>query len=610
MLQDIRDKSQGIVVKIIVGFIVVTFALFGVDALVKSFHTTDKVAEVDGTDITRAQMLQGAETQRRQLISMMGGKIDPALLQENVLQSRAINELIQRALLSNQAKSIGLGVSDEQVNSYLLQAEQFKTDGKFDQTKYLSFINSLGYTPLAFKNRIKEDILIQQTRNAIAGSEIILPYQVDSIAQLQSQERSYDYVKFSLADETEKTSISDKELKAYYDAHQSDFKTPEEVKVNYVVIKSSDFDSKVKVTDAELQDAYKAFVAGSAKEEREASHILIDTSNRTEKQAEARLAEIKAKLAAGAKFADLAKEYSDDIGSKNKGGDLGYIAKGSMVKPFEDTLFSMKKGQVESVQTKFGLHLIKLDAISEAKVPSFADKKAELKKTLLAGKAQDALLTAHENITDLAYASDKLDPLAKEYGLKVQQSAYFSRQGGSSAITSNASVIAAAFSDTVLKDDQNSDLIDINDGEVVVLHLVDHKNEAVKPFADAKAEVASDVVQEKAAAAVKAKADAAKTATDTKWQKVTLAKRGQDEITSLAFTMPHPKDKPVMEVKSLTNGDSVLIRLNKVEAGSDKATDDQKKAYESYLNQTQANMSTQAQEKLLEDNADIERTAL
>ncbi|MGO3344789.1 MAG: SurA N-terminal domain-containing protein [Marinomonas sp.] len=610
MLQDIRDKSQGIVVKIIVGFIVVTFALVGVEALVKSLNSSDTVAEVDGTDITRTQMLQSAETQRRQLLSTMGGNINPALLQDNVLQSRAINELIERTLLKNQADSIGLGVSDAQVNSYLLQAGQFQTEGQFDQTKYLSFINSLGYTPLAFKNRIKEDILIQQTRNAIAGSEFILPYQVNEIAQLQSQARSYDYVTYSLADEAEKTSISDAELKAYYDANQADFKTPEEVKVNYVVIKAEDFNDKVNITDVELQEAYRVFVAAASKEERDASHILIDTSNRTAEEAEARLAEIKAKLAKGAAFADLAKEYSDDIGSKDQGGELGYVAKGSMVKPFEDTLFSMKKNEVTSVTTEYGLHLIKLNAISAEKVPSFTDKKAELSRTILATKTRDALLADHENITDLAYASDKLDALAKEYGIKVQQSAYFGRQGGVDALTGNASVIAAAFSDTVLNDDQNSDLIEVNDGEVVVLHLNDHKNEAVKSFVDAKAEVTSLVVQEKAMAALKLKAEAAKLAPTTKWKSVALAKRGQDEITSLAFTMPHPTDNPVMDIKSLANGDLAVIRLTKVAVGSDDTTDEQKQAYENYLNQTQVNISTQAQQQLLENSAEIERKSL
>ncbi|RUM53249.1 MAG: peptidylprolyl isomerase, partial [Marinomonas sp.] len=202
MLQDIRDKSQGIIVKVIIGVVIVTFALFGVEALVQSFTSTDTVAEVDGKEISRMQLLQSAETQRRQLISMMGGQIDPAMLEENALQRRALDELIQRTVMMNQAEQLNLGVSDAQVDAYLLQAEQFQTDGQFDQNKYLNFIRSLGFTPLAFKERIKQDVLIQQTRNALAGSEFVLPSQVKNIVALQNQKRSYDFIRYSLADQT------------------------------------------------------------------------------------------------------------------------------------------------------------------------------------------------------------------------------------------------------------------------------------------------------------------------------------------------------------------------------------------------------------------------
>ncbi|RBP85877.1 peptidylprolyl isomerase [Marinomonas rhizomae] len=607
MLQDIRDKSQGIVVKIIVGFIVVTFALFGVDALVTSFNSSDTVAEVDGVEITRTQMLQGAETQRRQLISMMGGQVNPALLEDNLLQRRALDELVQRVVLANQAKGLGLGVSDAQVNAYLLQAEQFQTNGQFDQNKYLNFIRSLGFTPLAFKERIKEDVLIQQPRNAIAGSEFVLPYQVDSISKLQSQERTYDYVSFSLADESEKTSVSDDELKAYYDANKDNFKTPEQVKVNYVVISSSDFNSKVKITDAELQDAYQASISALAQEERSASHILIETSDRSDDEAKKRLAEVEAKLKSGSSFADLAAEYSDDIGSNKDGGKLGYVEKGVMGSAFDDTLFAMQKGDVKSVKGQYGYHLIKLDDISKPDVPSFASKKEELEQELREDKARDALLTAHEDITDLAYASDKLDAIAKEYDVDVLQSAYFGRDGGSDEVTSNPAVIAAAFGVSVLEDDQNSDLIELNDDQVVVLHLNDHKAEAFQTYEETKEQVASILVQNKAVESLRAKAEKAKSASDTQWTSVKDAKRGQDEMTSLAFTLPHPDDKPVIDVKGLSNGDLALIRLNKVDVGDSTVPDDQKLAYERYLNQTQATLSTQGQQDYLKNKAQIER---
>ncbi|QUX91450.1 peptidylprolyl isomerase [Marinomonas sp. A3A] len=607
MLQDIRDKSQGIVVKIIVGFIVVTFALFGVDALVTSFNSSDTVAEVDGVDITRTQMLQGAETQRRQLISMMGGQVNPALLEDNLLQRRALDELVQRVVLANQAKGLGLGVSDAQVNAYLLQAEQFQTNGQFDQNKYLNFIRSLGFTPLAFKERIKQDVLIQQPRNAIAGSEFVLPYQVDSVSKLQAQERTYDYVSFSLADESENTSVSDDELQAYYEANKENFKTPEQVKVNYVVISSSDFKKKVKVTDAELQDAYQASISALAQEERSASHILIDTSDRSDADAQKRLEEVQAKLKSGAKFADLAAEYSDDIGSKNDGGNLGYVEKGTIDQAFDDALFSMKKGEIKSVKTQFGYHLIELDDITKPDVPSFASRKSELEQQLLESKARDALLTAHEDITDLAYASDKLDALAKEYGVDVLQSAYFSRDGGSDEVTSNPAVIAAAFGAPVLEDGQNSNLVELSDDQVVVLHLNDHKPEAFQSYEETKEQVASIVVQNKAVESLRAKAEKAKSASGTKWTSVKDAKRGQDEMTSLAFSLPHPDGKPVIEVKGLSNGDLALIRLNKVDVGNATVPEDQKLAYERYLNQTQATLSSQGQQDYLKNKAKIER---
>ena len=607
MLQDIRDKSQGIVVKIIVGFIVVTFALFGVDALVNSFTSSDTVASVDGTDITRTQMLQGAETQRRQLISMMNGQINPALLEENLLQRRALDELIQRAVLNAQAENLGLGVSDAQVDAYIVQSEQFQTANQFDQNKYLNFVRSLGYTPLAFKQRIKQDVLIQQTRNAVAGSEFVLPYQVNAVAALQSQQRSFDYVTFSLADEAEQISVSDDELEAYYEEHKASFKTPEQVKIDYVVVSSADFYDSVEISDAELNAAYEAAIAGSAQEERLASHILIDTSEISDEEADQRLSEIEAKLAAGEDFAELAAQYSDDIGSKNDGGNLGYITKGSLGDDFEDKLFSMNKGDVEPVETQYGIQLIKLVDIAAAEVPSLEDMRDELTASLRESKAQDALLTAHEDITDLAYASDQLAPIAKEYGVTVQTSEYFGRNPAGDELTDNPLVVAAAYGPAVLEDGQNSDLIELSDDQVMVLRLNDHKAEAIQSFEETKELVASRVVEQKALASLQAKAQAAKQAADTQWTSVELAARGQDEMAALAFTLPHPEGEPVSEVKTLASGDLVLIRLNQVVNGAEQPAEEEQLAYQRYLNQTQVAMNTVSQQALLEANAEIER---
>ncbi|ADZ91805.1 SurA N-terminal domain-containing protein [Marinomonas mediterranea] len=613
MLQDIRDRSQSLIVKIIIGFIVVTFALFGVDALVTSFNSSETVAEVDGKEITRTQVLQTADTQRRQLISMMGNNIDPSLLDENLLQRRALDSLIELAVLKNQADGLELGVSDAQIDSLLVSAEQYQTDGVFDQNKYLNAIRSLGFTPLAYKERIKESYVLSQLRSAVTESEFALPSQVNAISELQNQKRTYEYVQFSLADQTEQTDVTDGELQAYYDDHQQDFVSPEQVKISYVVVTTDALATNVKVTDQELQNAYQTEIAGLDTEERDASHILIDTSIRSEDEAKSIIAEIQSKLASGDSFASLAKEYSDDPGSKDVGGELGFVAKGALgesFESFEDALFAMNVGDIQEAETQYGLHLIKLNAIDKADAPTLEELRDQLTADITARKAKDALLDAQENIADLAYASDELAPLADEYGLDVETSDYFGQSGGNDVITSEPTVISAAFSDSVKQDGQNSDPIELGDDKIVVIHVDDHKAESPLSFEDAKTEIASTLIKEKAESIISEKAAElfADASQDSGWEKVELAPRGQDEVTSLVFSMPHPVEGTVQTaVKSLVNGDVVALKLLDVVAGESDSDSTRTDAYTRFVTQNQAQLNSASHLELVKDLAEIEQ---
>ncbi|TPE51305.1 peptidylprolyl isomerase [Maribrevibacterium harenarium] len=608
MLQDIRDKSQGIIVKVIVGFIVVTFALFGVDALVTSFNSSDTVAEVDGTEITRTQLLQAAETQRRQLISMMGSQLDPALLEENQLQLRALEELIQRTLLTNQANDLALGVSDAQVDQYLLQAEQFQTDGQFDQAKYLNFIRTLGYTPLAFKNRVKQDVLVQQLRNAVAASEFVLPSQIKQVVDLQNQQRSYEYARFILADTAEQVAVSDADLEEYFQANQDQFIRPEQVKLNYVIITADDLAGRVEVSQAELNEAYAAAIADYETEERLASHILIDTSSRTDADAQQLVAEIEQKLSQGEVFADLAETYSDDIGSKEAGGDLGYVTKGLMVPEFEQALFAMSEGEVRQVKTEYGYHLVQLREIHATQAPTLDEMTEELTAQVRADKAVKLLLDEHENITDLAYASDRLEALANEYGVGVSTTDYFGRDGGRSEVTSSAAVIAAAFSGPVLEDGHNSDLIELADDKVVVVRVAEHQPQAVQDFEQAREAVTAAVVQQKARDLIESQAQQLLAGgSDAAFTSVEAASRGQDEITALAFSMPYPVDGPTTAIKTTANGDVVALRLLDVIQPETEADADREEIYNNYLAQAMTSLLLEAQQQALESQAEIIR---
>ncbi len=609
MLQNIRDKSHGIVVKIIVGFIVVTFALFGVDALVTGFTSSDTVAEVNGTEITRTDLLQSAETQRRQLITMMGNQINPDLLEDTLLQRRALDELIQRAVLSSNAESLNLGVSDVQVDQYLLQAQEFQTNGQFDQNKYLNFVRSLGYTPLTFKNRIRQDMLLQQARTAVTASTFALPHQIEEITKLQNQTRTFDYVEFDLMDEVEKTNVSQTEIETYFSENSDDFKQEEQVSLSYVLIKSSDLQDKIEVTEDELRAAYDAVISSEPSEERLASHILLELGdNRSEEQANELLLEIESKLSSGESFAALAETYSDDLGSRSLGGNLGYVEKGIMGDDFDDVLFEMALDDVKSVQTEFGLHLVQLNEIVAVDVASFEDQRLQLEEDIIARKIETALLGEHENISDLAYASDRLDSLSQEYGIEIATTDLFGRNGGVDTLTSNPQIIAAAFSPQVLEDEQNSDLIELSDNEVVVVRINEHNEESLKSLDEAEDQVKSVLIRQKALATLESKADAALLNLDTQdWKNVAEATRGADEITELAFTLAHPESSSVTEVKSLSNGNLSVIRLLKIETKPDDNEAEQTALYERYVNQTNSALSIEAQQTLLTNSATIER---
>lgn len=610
MLQDIRDKSQGIVVKIIVGFIVVTFALFGVDALVTGFTTSNTVAEVDGTEIKREELLQMAQMQRRQLIAVMGEQINPALLEENLLQRRALEELIQRAVLTNNAEDLGLKISDDQVNRYLLQAEQFQVDGRFDEARYRQFITSVGYTPLAFKERIKQDLLLQQSRNVLANSNFVLENEVDLVSKLQNQQRTYDYIRLSLAQETEKTNVSDKEVEEYFVANSKNFLKPEQVKLDYIILSSVDFQDKVSITEEELRTAYNSAIATKSPEERLASHILIETNEeRSEEEALALAQELKEKVDSGAMFDDVAREYSDDLGSKKDGGNLGYVTPGTMVAEFEEALFNMVVDQVSDVvETEFGYHIIELREIVSSKAPTFASMEAELRQTLMERKARQAMLDAQEDIVDLAYASEDLEPIAEEYNVNVMHSDWFGRQGGDELISSNSEVVTASFSNELLEEGLNSGLIELNEEQVAVIRKQEHQPEEEKSLAEAKDEIFQTLLQQKASASLIEKADTLKANQDAKgWKSVASASRGNDEITSLVFDLAHPESESTLAVRTLQDGDVVVLKLNKVIEGEVSEDETQRGYIKRYLTQSNAELLTASRRQVLQNTATIER---
>ncbi|WP_110677519.1 SurA N-terminal domain-containing protein [Salinicola sp. RZ23] len=574
MLQKIREGSQGWVAKVIVGAIIVTFALFGAESLVSYFQSgSNDVAKVNGEAISR----QALETQVQR--GIRSGQVPPE--QERQYRAQVLDQLIRQKTLDQYAESGGLFVSDTQLDQIIVSLPEFQDQqGRFSDQLFTTRLAQAGYTPAAFRRELRADTLRRQIQQGLAVSAFVLPAEQQRLAALQQQQRSFRYARLTPADLAQPVTPSDAEIQKYYQAHQDDFRRPEQVKVNYVVLNQQDLAHNVEVTDAELRQAYEQDRKAAP---RQVSHILVTygDGDRTEQQARARLKEVQAKLAQGEDFAKLAKAYSDDSSSAAKGGDIGVIQKGFFGKAFDNAAFSLDQGQVSQiVKSDYGLHLIK---VTDIEIPSFEKDRAALVKEVQLAQSQDAFNEAVQKLTNDAYEADDLASVAKQMGLPLKSSDWFSRDGGGEGVLSNPDVIAAAFSPDVLEDGYNSEAIETDAQQRVVLRVVDHRDASVLPLEQVRDRVTAAVKAEMTRQRLKAQAEQAvaslkqgKTVSGLSWQRVDEVTRDDADgvpqpVLEAAFRLPRPAADGATYTSTELPDAVAVVALDKVAAGKPDA---------------------------------------
>lgn len=607
MLQRIREGSQGWVAKVIVGAIIVTFALFGAESLVSYFNSgSNDAATVNGEPISR----QAVETQVQR--GIRSGQVPPE--QERQFRGQVLDQLIRQRTLDQYANDGGLYLSDSQLDQLIVSLPEFQDqDGRFSNELFTNRLAQAGYTPASFRRELRADTLRRQVQEGLAASAFVLPSEKQRLAALQQQQRSFRYAQLTPADLSQPVEPDQADLQQYYEAHQDDFRRPEQVKVNYLVLNQEDVAKDVEVTEDELRQAY-----AQARQEapRQVSHILVTFGDeRTEQQARDRLAEVQAKLQQGEDFAKLASEYSDDDSSADKGGDLGVIQKGFFGDAFDNAAFSLDPGQVSQiVQTEYGLHLIKVTHID---IPSFEDDRDALTQQVKLARSQSAFDDKVQQLTNDAYEADDLASVAKDMGLTLQSSDWFSQEAGGEGVLSSPDVVAAAFSPEVLEDGYNSDVIETDDQQRVVLRVVDHRDASTLPLEEVRDRVITAVKAQMTQQRLAERADQllgqlrqGETVDGLDWQQASAVSRdGGDDlpqpIVQEAFRLPHPDDGEVSWGRAeLTNG-IALIGLESVEAGS---TDEENADFVTRLAQRlRAQNAIQGLVNTLQDEADIER---
>nr|WP_298116557.1 SurA N-terminal domain-containing protein [uncultured Pseudomonas sp.] len=620
MLQNIRDNSQGWIAKTIIGLIVALLALTGVDAIFTSTSNSQNAAQVNGEEITSAELGQAVEMQRRQLLQQLGRDFDASLLDEKLLRDSALNGLIERTLLLQGAEKADFAFSKQALDQLVLQTPEFLVDGKFDADRFDQVIRQLGYSRLQFRRMLEEEMLVGQLRAGLAGSGFVTDEEIAAFARLEKQTR--DFATLTLAADSAAVQLSDDDIKAYYESQASEFMSPEQVVLEYVELNKDDFFDEVEVSDEALQNAYRDEIANLA-EQRQAAHILIEPSDSlSDEQAKAKIQEIEKRLQQGEDFAALAKEFSNDPGSAGSGGDLGYAGPGVYDPAFEEALYALEKGQVSApVRSEFGWHLIKLLGVQAPEVPTLDSLKDKLLRDLKARQVEQRFVEVSKQLEDSAFEASDLAQPAQELGLEVKTTEAFGREGGE-GIAANRQVIQAAFSAEVLEDGSNSSVIELDPNTAVVVRVKEHKKPQRLALEQVAESIREQLTKVRASEAAKASGEellsalrSGKTPADkaSTWKVTEAATRNQEGVEPAVlqelFRMPKPSDagKPTFAGVSLQNGDYVIVRLDGVSEPEKALSDEEKAMYSRFLASRSGKQDFSAFLKQLEAEADIER---
>ena len=600
MLGYIRESVQGWIAWAIVILLIIPFALWGIN---EYFGTGGPlvIANVNGEEISQQAYQREYYNQRDRMRQMFGDQFNPSLMDPQI-KKKALDDIINREVLVQSAHDVGYRISDEYLVQTIQGFESFQEDGKFSNNLYKQQLNAQGESPSTFEYRIQRAILSQQLYSGLSATSIVTKQDVDQLLRLQEQTRDIGYMVLKADSFKQDTDATEEAIKKYYDEHSERYMTPEMVSLQYIELNVKDLSSDEQPTEEELKQFYEERSSLYViPEERRTRHILINVdagaSEEQTQSAKKKVEDLHKQIVEGADFEKLAKEYSEDPGSAELGGDIGFFGEGSLDPFYEQTMFQLKVGEVsEPVKSAFGYHIIKLEEIREQKVKPVDEVKSTRIAEYQQGIAERKYFELSEKLTNLAYeVPDSLEDAAGGTGLPIKTTVLFARNGGA-GIASNPKVSSTAFSDDVLKQGYNSEPIELGENHVVVIRVKDHQDAKLKPLDEVKAQIKSHIINEKAreraneqgASIIEqlAKGDATPEAAakivNVEWKQagelIRTDRSIDSKIVEQAFKMKKPTEgKPSYDGVALASGDYAVVGISKVTDGDIASIDEAKR---------------------------------
>lgn len=612
MLDSVRNSKR--LVQVILILIAATFSLFGVQSYLRGARGATDVATVGDSKITEQEFDRALREQRDRLIAAGGAELDRKQLETPEFREAVLRQEINKRLILLETAKTRMGVSDRMLQMTLANLPAFQDNGHFSMQKYEAAVRSRGMSRGQFEASARQDLTVQQLITGVVESGFYPKSLQDRWVALQGEERMVAEAQLSPQAYASKVSVTPDQVSKYYEAHRSEFHTPEQVRIEYVVLSPEILAEQIKVSDDDMQAWYKEHESQyRTPEERRASHILISVAkdapqadvDKARAKAESLLAEVRAHPD---RFAALAKEHSQDPGSSAQGGDLGFFPREAMVKQFSDAAFAMKENQISDlVRSDFGFHIIRLTGIHPAVGKTFDQVKDEISIELRKQAANRRFAEVAENFSNMVYEqSDSLKPVVDKYGLQIKSSDWISKNeaAGLPPPLNNAHLVDALFSPDAIKDKRNTEAIEVAQNTLVSARVVDHRDAAEQTLDQVRSAIDARLKQEQILTMVRkdGEAELAKLQAgenpDLKWSpaRPVVRQMAQGPIADLIHSMFRaPAEKlPAYVGGQLPNGAYGFYRIESVREATGAEAEAARKAALSQLlrEQTESDMGS------------------
>jgi len=586
MLLDFRNNMRGVAIGITI-VIALIFAFTGTGSLFISTPDSESALVVNGDEISEREVLQAVARERSRILNE-NPEMDRSLLDDQALRPQALRQLISREVLIQAANQQDLGVAPSLINDLILDVEQFQTDGVFDEDRFRYAIRSQGYTSSSkFTEMLANQFLVEQLSDGIINSSFVTASEVAVLASLADQKRDFEFARLAYQPFKEAVSLSEEQISTYYDENQAQYMTERKLSVEYIELNQDMLVDSQSVSAEQVQARFdqEAESADNSPSLR-AAHILLEDSS-----AEL-IAEVQAKIDSGEDFAQLVKQYSQDVATAETGGDLGFTEGDTFPESFEQALAALEVGQVSApVETVSGTHFVKLLEVEEKEF-TFEEQQERITLELQQEAANTLLVEKLEMLKELAFNADNLEEVAQDLELDAKVSEPFSESGGE-GVASSSVVVNAAYSPEVAEDGYASEVLDLGDDNYIVLRLKENfpsRQQSLDEVRDGLIDTLTNTIAQEnidaKIAEIKAAldgGDSIQVVTSTFGLKAEAVKQGgranrdiDPEVNAYVFDMPMPRGDAVTDNLTTANGDFVAIQLTAVELADTKSMDEER----------------------------------